>query len=91
MLSQISFLQWRKQISFFFCSFSPFLFCQGGSFCFSHDHVTEFRRAERFVDAEILAKLRQASAENFARCLHLGKVNHFSFVRFYLFETLCNH
>ncbi|KAM3715872.1 Histone-lysine N-methyltransferase 2C [Dirofilaria immitis] len=33
----------------------------------------DLSRAERFIGAETLAKLRQASADNFAKYLHLGK------------------
>lgn len=36
----------------------------------------KFQRAERFIGAETLAKLRQASADNFAKYLHLGKVSY---------------
>ncbi|VDO09820.1 unnamed protein product [Brugia timori] len=36
----------------------------------------DLSRAERFIGAETLAKLRQASADNFAKYLHLGKVSY---------------
>lgn len=49
-------------------------------FCFGLTKF-EFQRAERFIGAETLAKLRQASADNFAKYLHFGKVSYsYSFV-----------
>uniref|UniRef100_F1KPX5 Histone-lysine N-methyltransferase trr n=1 Tax=Ascaris suum TaxID=6253 RepID=F1KPX5_ASCSU len=62
----------EKDEEVLFCSMACYYnFVANTKVALSPDDLT---RAERFVDEATMAKLRQISADNFAKCLHLGKL-----------------
>ncbi|VDK55390.1 unnamed protein product [Anisakis simplex] len=62
----------EKDEEVYFCSMACYYkFVANTKVALSPDDLV---RAERFVDETVVSKLRQISADNFAKCLHLGKI-----------------